>query len=88
MTKLIVAFRNFAKPSIKGKDAVLNPMKPYGGSRSLTTTIGGVEWSASCPGLFTPGNERRYPLSRRVVGPQSRSGRSFGMQTPDHSFVA
>ena len=85
MTTLIVHFCNFAEPSIKGKDAILSPMKPFGGSRSLTTAIGGVEWSTSCPGLFTPGKEPRYPLSRIMGGPQSRSGRSVGIQAPDRS---
>jgi len=85
MTKLIGTFRNFEKPSIEGKNAVLNPLKPCGGSRSLTTAIGGVEWSTSCPGLFIPGREPRYPLSRRVGTPRSRSERSVGIQPPDLS---
>jgi hypothetical protein len=38
-------FPQFAKPSEKGKDVIPNPMKPCGGSRSLTTEIGGVEGS-------------------------------------------
>jgi len=82
---IIITFRNFAKPSSKGKTAVLNPMKPCGGSRSLTTAIGGVDWSTSCPGLFNPGKEPRYPLSRRVGGPHSRSERSVENQAPDRS---
>jgi hypothetical protein len=33
-------------------------------------------WSASCPSRFTPwGNSPRYPLDRRLGGPQSWSGR-------------
>jgi hypothetical protein len=29
-------------------------------------------WSAPHPGRFTPGKETRYPLYRRLGGPQSR----------------
>jgi hypothetical protein len=38
-------------------------------------SIGG-EWSASRPGLFTAGENPRYPLDRRLDGPQNRSGLS------------
>ena len=37
--------------------------------------VDGVRWSAPRPGRFTPGKEIRYPLYRRLGGPQSRSGR-------------
>jgi hypothetical protein len=45
----------------------------YSSTHSLTSTVDGGEWSASCPGRFTliP----RYPLDRRLGGPQSCSGR-------------
>jgi hypothetical protein len=32
------------------------------------------EWSISCPTCLTPRKESQYPLSRRLGGPQSRSG--------------
>jgi hypothetical protein len=35
-----------------------------------TSALAGGEWSASCPGRFTPGER-----DRRLGGPQSRSGR-------------
>jgi hypothetical protein len=42
----------------------------------LTSAQGGDEWSASRPGLFIPQRDRpRYPLDRRLDGPQSRSRR-------------
>jgi hypothetical protein len=41
----------------------------------LTSALDGDEWSASRPGRFTlRGNCPRYPLDRRLGGPQSRSG--------------
>jgi hypothetical protein len=36
----------------------------------LISALFGGEWSASRPGRFTP----RYPLDRRLGGPQSWSG--------------
>jgi hypothetical protein len=43
---------------------------------SLTSALDGGEWSASCPRRVTP-KERalRYPLDRRLRGPQSLFGR-------------
>jgi hypothetical protein len=35
----------------------------------------GGGWSTPRPSRFTPGEETRYPLYRRLCGPQSRSGR-------------
>jgi hypothetical protein len=47
----------------------------------LTSALAGGEWSASRPGRFTPGgNNPRYPLDRRLGGPQSRSGRRREMK--------
>jgi hypothetical protein len=37
----------------------------------MTSALGGGEWLASGPGERAP----RYPLNRRLGGPQSRSGR-------------
>jgi hypothetical protein len=56
-------------------------MKAYGGVDAyihifLTSALVGGEWSASRPGRFTPrGKSPRYPLDRKLDGPQSRSGR-------------
>jgi hypothetical protein len=54
----------------------LHAMKTYCGVEEylhafLPSALDGSEWSASCPGRFTPW----YPLDRRLSGPQSRSGR-------------
>jgi hypothetical protein len=40
----------------------------------VTSALVGGDWSASRPGRFTPGWSPRYPLDRRLVGPQSWSG--------------
>jgi hypothetical protein len=48
----------------------------YGSTHSLTSTLDGGEWSASRSGRFTPQRKGpRYPLDRRLGGPQIRSGR-------------
>jgi hypothetical protein len=40
----------------------------------LISALDGGEWSASHPGRFTSGgNQPRYPLDRRLGGPQSQS---------------
>jgi hypothetical protein len=47
-----------------------------GGIAPLTLALDGGEWSASRPGHFTPGGKNpRYPLDRRLGGPQNRSRR-------------
>jgi hypothetical protein len=48
----------------------------YSSTQSLTSTLDGAEWSASCPAALHPRKPpTRYPLDRRLGGPQSRSGR-------------
>jgi len=41
----------------------------------LISALDGGEWSASCPGCYTP-RERacHYPLDRKLGGPQRKSG--------------
>jgi hypothetical protein len=42
----------------------------------LTSALAGGEWSDSRPCRFTPGGKsHRYPLDRRLGGPQNRSER-------------
>jgi hypothetical protein len=46
---------------------------------SLTLELDGSGWSIPRPCLFTPGKETRYPLDKRLCGPQSslhRCGKS------------
>jgi hypothetical protein len=43
----------------------------------LASALYGDEWSASCPGRFTPGMKTRYTLNRRPGVPQRPSG-GFG----------
>jgi rRNA maturation protein Nop10 len=40
---------------------------------STSAALKGDGWSAPCPGRFTP-RKTRYPLYRRLCGPQGRSG--------------
>ena len=47
--------------------------KRYNSTLSLTSALDGGGWSMSCPGCFTLG-KTQYPLHRRLVGPQGRSG--------------
>ena len=40
----------------------------------MTTALEGGEWSAARPGRTLPRGKTRYPLYRRLGGPQGRSG--------------
>ena len=40
----------------------------------MTAALEGGEWSASRPGRTLPPGKTRYPLHRRLGGPQGRSG--------------
>ena len=42
----------------------------------MTAALEGGEWSAARPGRTLPPGKTRYPLYRRLVGPQGRSGRA------------
>jgi len=42
----------------------------------MTAALEGGEWSAPRPGLTLPPEKTRYPMYRRLGGPQGRSGRS------------
>jgi hypothetical protein len=46
----------------------------YSCTLSLTSALDGSRWSTPHPDRFTPGKETRYPLYRRLGGPQGRSG--------------
>jgi len=37
------------------------------------TLVDGDRWSMLRPGRFTPGKDTRYPLCRRLIGPQGRA---------------
>jgi hypothetical protein len=54
----------------------------YSSTLSLTSALDGVGWSALRPGRFTPGKETRYPLYRRLGGPQGRSGQVRKISPP------
>jgi len=42
----------------------------------MTAALEGGEWSAARPGRTLPPEKTRYPLYRRLGGPQGRSGRA------------
>ena len=48
----------------------------------LTTALEGGEGSASSPGHSLPSGKTRYPLYRRLGGPQGRSGRVWKISPP------
>jgi hypothetical protein len=55
----------------------------------MTSALEGGEWSAARPGRTLPPGKTRYPLYRRLGGPQGRSGqcgisRLTGILSPDH----
>jgi len=55
----------------------------------MTATLEGGEWSAARPGRTLPPGKTRYPLYRRLDGPQGRSGEMrkisplTGIRSPD-----
>ena len=59
----------------------------YSSTLLSTSALEGGEGSASRPGRTLPPAKTRYPLYRRLVGPQGRSGREnlapTGIRSPD-----
>jgi hypothetical protein len=47
----------------------------YSSTLSLTSALDVVQWLTSRPGRFTSSKDIRYPLYRRLGGPQGRCGR-------------
>jgi hypothetical protein len=48
----------------------------------MTTALEGGEWSAGRPGRFTPPGKTRYPLYRRLGGPQGLYGQVRKISPP------
>ena len=48
----------------------------------MTTALEGGEGSASRPGRSLPPGKNRYPLYRRLVGPQGQSGQVWKISPP------
>jgi hypothetical protein len=48
----------------------------------MTTALEGGEWSAAFPGRTLPPEKTRYPLYRRLGGPQGRSGQMRKISPP------
>jgi hypothetical protein len=56
--------------------------KLYSCTLCLALTLDGGGWSTPRPGRFTPGKETRYPLYRRLGGPQVRTDRIRTISPP------
>jgi len=52
----------------------------------LLSALDGSEWSTPRTGRFLPGRNR-YPLYRRLGGPQSRSGRGLKVSPPPEFYL-
>ena len=48
----------------------------------MTTALEGGEWSSARPGRTLHPGKTRYPLYRRLGGPQGRSGRAENVAPP------
>ena len=48
----------------------------------MTAALKGGEWSAARPGRTLPPGKNRYPLYRRLGGPQGQSGRAENFAPP------
>jgi len=60
-------------------------MKRYSSTISLTLTLDGVGWSTPRPGHLTLGEKIRFPLYKRLAGPQGASER-FRKISPPRKF--
>ena len=49
----------------------------------MTAALEGGEWSAARPGRTLAPGTTRYPLYRRLGGPQGRSGRAENLAPPE-----
>ena len=54
----------------------------YSCTLSLTSVRNRDVWLTPLPGSFTPGNENRYLLYKRLCEPQSQSGRERKISPP------
>jgi hypothetical protein len=60
----------------------------YISTLSLTLALDEGEWSNLRSGRFSPGKETRYPLHRRLGGPQGWSGRVRKISPPPGFFLS
>jgi hypothetical protein len=54
----------------------------------LTSALDGDGWSTTRSGRFTRGKETRYPLYRRLGGPQGRSGRVWKITLRETTYLS
>jgi hypothetical protein len=80
---------NWTLENCKGKGSPYNePWGPKRGSRGIALPFReprheeGMGWLAPRPGRFTPRKDTRYPLYRRLGGPQGRYGRLRKISPP------
>jgi len=82
-----VLWETGSKGKVKVKFAQEQTTKTQGEYRysctlSLTSALDGGGCSTPRPGRFTPWKETRYPLYRRLGGPQGRTGRAQKISPP------
>ena len=71
-----------------GTETLYRPYSPQGGGVEvqpypfMTTALEGGEGSALRPGRYLPPGKTRYPLYRRLGGPQGRSGQVWKISPP------
>jgi hypothetical protein len=78
---LTTIIRIFIHPRLLQHNGDVSP-KEYSSILFLTSALEGGEGSASRPGRTLPPGKTRYPLYRRLGGPQGRSGRVQKMSPP------
>ena len=89
-----VFYHTILKVNVKVKFTIEQATKAQSGSRVIDLFFFnlGARWggcSTPRPGRFTPGKETRYPLYRRLSGPQGRYGQvrkispHTGIRSPD-----
>ena len=53
----------------------------------MTAALEGGEWSAARPGRTLPPRKTRYPLYRRLGGPQGRSGLAENLENTNAMYL-
>ena len=67
--------KNKGKVYLRRGHEVQEEKQRYSSNISLTSSLNESGWLTPRPGRCIPGKETRYPLYRRLCGPQGKSGR-------------